>query len=71
MSSRPSTWNVPASKVAKRAHNPIRQIVDKLKIDPKAEKALISLALGTFRIVPVSISDTLLKPPSLTSPTNY
>jgi hypothetical protein len=49
MSSRPSTWNVPASKVAKRAHNPIRQIVDKLKIDPKAEKALISLALGTFR----------------------
>ncbi|GAB5590096.1 hypothetical protein Unana1_04996 [Umbelopsis nana] len=46
MSNRPSSWNVPASKVAKRAHNPIRQIVDKLKVDPNAQKDLISLALG-------------------------
>ncbi|KAG2185737.1 hypothetical protein INT43_002172 [Umbelopsis isabellina] len=46
MSTRPSTWNVPASRVAKNAHNPIRQIVDKLKVDPNAEKDLISLALG-------------------------
>jgi hypothetical protein len=48
MSTRPSAWNVPASKVAKNAHNPIRQIVDKLKIDPNAQKDLISLALGNF-----------------------
>jgi tyrosine aminotransferase len=48
MSTRPSAWNVPASKVAKNAHNPIRQIVDKLKIDPNAQKDLISLALGIF-----------------------
>ncbi|CAO3667082.1 unnamed protein product [Umbelopsis vinacea] len=46
MSTRPSAWNVPASKVAKNAHNPIRQIVDKLKINPNAQKDLISLALG-------------------------
>lgn len=46
MSTRSSTWNVPASRVAKNAHNPIRQIVDKLKVDPNAQKDLISLALG-------------------------
>lgn len=39
-------WNVKASDVAKRAHNPIRQIVDKLKIDSSIQKSFISLSVG-------------------------
>ncbi|KAI9277073.1 tyrosine aminotransferase [Phascolomyces articulosus] len=41
-----TSWNVRSSDVAKRAHNPIRQIVDKLKVDPQAQKSFISLSVG-------------------------
>ncbi|KAI8064583.1 tyrosine aminotransferase [Gongronella butleri] len=41
-----SQWNVPSSHIAQRAHNPIRQIVDKLKLDPQATKTFISLSVG-------------------------
>ncbi|KAI7849307.1 tyrosine aminotransferase [Circinella umbellata] len=41
-----TAWNVRSSSVAKRAHNPIRQIVDKLKVDPQAQKSFISLSVG-------------------------
>jgi tyrosine aminotransferase len=37
---------IPASKVSMRTRNPIRQIVDNLKVQPNAEKKFISLALG-------------------------
>ncbi|KAI9209816.1 pyridoxal phosphate-dependent transferase [Polychytrium aggregatum] len=39
-------WNVPASLVSKRTKNPIRAIVDHLKVVPNKEKHFISLALG-------------------------
>lgn len=41
-----SEWNIKASNISKRAHNPIRQIVDKLKVDPNAQKSFISLSVG-------------------------
>ncbi|KAJ3091615.1 hypothetical protein HK102_014101, partial [Quaeritorhiza haematococci] len=41
-----NTWSVPASVVAKRTSNPIRNIVDQLKIKPNPSKQFISLALG-------------------------
>ncbi|KAL0078054.1 tyrosine aminotransferase [Phycomyces blakesleeanus] len=46
MSSDRKKWSIRSSDVAKRAHNPIRQIVDKLKLDPKATKEFISLSVG-------------------------
>ncbi|KAI7874697.1 tyrosine aminotransferase [Lichtheimia hyalospora FSU 10163] len=41
-----SEWNIKASDISKRANNPIRQIVDKLKVDPNAQKSFISLSVG-------------------------
>ncbi|KAG0232779.1 hypothetical protein BGW42_007939 [Actinomortierella wolfii] len=41
-----SSWKVPASIVAKRTSNPIRAIVDHIKVKPNPEKSMISLALG-------------------------
>ena len=46
MSSERSSWKIKASRTAKQAHNPIRAIVDKLKVDPNATKPLISLSIG-------------------------
>ena len=40
-------WQVDASVAAKRTINPIRGIVDRLKIT-NTEKSFISLALGTI-----------------------
>ncbi|KAF9170856.1 hypothetical protein BGZ80_000197 [Entomortierella chlamydospora] len=39
-------WKVNASIVAKRTSNPIRAIVDHIKVKPNANKSMISLALG-------------------------
>jgi tyrosine aminotransferase len=41
-----SAWDVRASVVAHRTSNPIRKIVDQLKIDPHSEKAMIPLSIG-------------------------
>ncbi|CAO3627945.1 unnamed protein product [Cunninghamella blakesleeana] len=46
MTSTRTSWNIQSSKVSQCAHNPIRQIVDKLKIDPQATKPFISLSVG-------------------------
>ncbi|KAI8978001.1 tyrosine aminotransferase [Pilobolus umbonatus] len=46
MSSDRRSWKIQPSKVSKQAHNPIRAIVDKLKVDPKSKKPLISLSIG-------------------------
>ncbi|KAI8391801.1 tyrosine aminotransferase [Radiomyces spectabilis] len=46
MSSDRAAWKVQSSKVAKSAHNPIRKIVDSLKLDPNAQKEFISLSVG-------------------------
>ncbi|KAI9091884.1 pyridoxal phosphate-dependent transferase [Phlyctochytrium arcticum] len=41
-----ATFNIKASKVSLRTRNPIREIVDNLKVKPNPEKEFISLALG-------------------------
>ncbi|KAG0292216.1 hypothetical protein BGZ97_005658 [Linnemannia gamsii] len=40
------SWKVPASIISKRTSNPIRAIVDHIKVKPNANKSMISLALG-------------------------
>ncbi|KAK9760236.1 hypothetical protein K7432_015972 [Basidiobolus ranarum] len=45
-STRKGEWNIAASKASQRAVNPIRRIVDNLKVSPHPQKAVISLALG-------------------------
>ncbi|XP_072135182.1 tyrosine aminotransferase [Mobula birostris] len=39
-------WNIRASEMSKRTFNPIRTIVDKMKIEPNPKKAMISLSIG-------------------------
>ncbi|XP_078689942.1 tyrosine aminotransferase-like isoform X3 [Branchiostoma floridae x Branchiostoma belcheri] len=39
-------WVVPSSQMAKNTHNPIRQIVDNMKIEPNPEKKMIALSIG-------------------------
>ncbi|KAI7900592.1 tyrosine aminotransferase [Cokeromyces recurvatus] len=46
MSSDRACWNIKASRTAHQAHNPIRAIVDKLKLNPNVTKPLISLSIG-------------------------
>ncbi|KAF9918028.1 hypothetical protein BX616_010553 [Lobosporangium transversale] len=41
-----NSWKVSASIVAKRTSNPIRAIVDHIKVKPNVAKSMISLALG-------------------------
>ncbi|KAK3809262.1 MAG: tyrosine aminotransferase [Benniella sp.] len=41
-----NSWKISASIVAKRTSNPIRAIVDHIKVKPNPEKSMISLALG-------------------------
>lgn len=40
------TWDVSSSDVARRTHNPIRAIVQSLKIEPNPEKKMIPLSIG-------------------------
>lgn len=49
MSSDRASWNIKSSRTAKQAHNPIRAIVDQLKLDPNATKPLISLSIGNVK----------------------
>jgi len=39
-------WNVRASDMARKTRNPIRAIVDNLKIEPNPEKMMIALSIG-------------------------
>lgn len=39
-------WKVPASKAAKRTLNPIRKIVDTMKLEPNPELPMIPLSIG-------------------------
>lgn len=40
-------WNVKMSDFARYTHNPIRAIVEGMKIEPNPEKQLIALSIGT------------------------
>eukprot|EP00999_Lentomonas_sp_LEN2_P002718 NODE_591_length_1341_cov_89.591433_g552_i0.p1 GENE.NODE_591_length_1341_cov_89.591433_g552_i0~~NODE_591_length_1341_cov_89.591433_g552_i0.p1 ORF type:complete len:411 (-),score=82.04 NODE_591_length_1341_cov_89.591433_g552_i0:60-1292(-) len=46
MSRNTNSWQVPASVVAKRTSNPIRKIVDNMKVAPHPDKKMISLSIG-------------------------
>ncbi|XP_016838535.1 tyrosine aminotransferase isoform X2 [Nasonia vitripennis] len=39
-------WNVQASLIAKRTHNPIRSIVENIVVEPNPEKQMIALSIG-------------------------
>jgi len=39
-------WHIPASVTAKTTFNPIRSIVDRMKITPNPEKQMIALSIG-------------------------
>jgi len=41
-----SEWNVQVSKQASRTNNPIRSLVDQMKIEPNPDKEVIKLSLG-------------------------
>lgn len=45
-------WSISASKFALNTSNPVRAIVDTMKISPNPEKSLITLALGDPTITP-------------------
>ena len=46
-SNRPAEWQVRSSYMAKNTLNPIRKIVDGMKLTPNPEKPMISLSIGT------------------------
>ncbi|XP_032891512.1 tyrosine aminotransferase [Amblyraja radiata] len=46
LKSRYTKWNIRASEMSKRTFNPIRAIVDNMKIKPNPEKAMITLSIG-------------------------
>jgi hypothetical protein len=56
MSSDRKTWNIKSSRTAQQAHNPLRAIVDKLKVDPNATKPLISLSIGKHNRIDARVS---------------
>lgn len=41
-----SKWNIKMSEFARYTHNPIRAIVEGLKIDPNPDKQMIALSIG-------------------------
>ncbi len=43
-------WNVRPSEMSKKTINPIRAIVDGMKLTPNPEKPMIALSIGKFCI---------------------
>ncbi|XP_077262785.1 tyrosine aminotransferase-like isoform X2 [Temnothorax americanus] len=56
---RTECWNVCASDIARKTHNPIRSIVENIVVEPNSSKPLIALSIGIsrtdFPLVSVSI----------------
>lgn len=44
--SKRTKWHIPASEMSKRTVNPIRRIVDTMKIEPNPNYSPISLSIG-------------------------
>lgn len=44
-------WAVRASEMSKKTFNPVRAIVDSMKVEPNPKKAMISLSLGEHSAV--------------------
>lgn len=49
--SRKPRWAVRASEMSKKTFNPVRAIVDTMKVEPNPKKAMISLSLGEHSAV--------------------
>lgn len=47
-SSRHKEWKIRSSEFAMKTHNPIRALVDGLKIEPNKDKQMIALSIGEF-----------------------
>jgi hypothetical protein len=46
-----SSWgSIQASYMAKNTHNPIRKIVDGMKLTPNPQKEMIALSIGEFSV---------------------
>jgi hypothetical protein len=41
-------WEVVPSNIAQRTHNPVRNIVENLRLEPNPEKSMIALSIGKF-----------------------
>ena len=46
-------WNVSLSTFAKKTFNPIRNIVENLKIEPHPDKPMIALSIGMYDFQPI------------------
>lgn len=42
-------WNVKISEFAKKTHNPIRALIDRMTIVPNPDKPMIALSIGRLR----------------------
>ena len=43
------SWNVEASDIARNTFNPIRSIVDGMKLTPNPDKPMIALSIGKYK----------------------
>jgi hypothetical protein len=41
-------WQVASSNTARNTHNPIRSIVENLRLEPNPQKTMIALSIGEF-----------------------
>jgi len=46
---RKTNWTVPLSTIGENTFNPIRSIVDTMKITPHPDKPMIALSIGKIR----------------------
>jgi len=49
-------WNVRASDIARKTHNPIRSIVENIIVEPNPNKQMIALSIGELVYFSVSVS---------------
>lgn len=45
------SWGIPASRMARNTFNPIRSIVDGMKLVPNPNKDMIVLSIGEVQVV--------------------
>ena len=46
-----ASWDIPMSIMASNTFNPIRRIVDGMKLTPHPDKEMIALSIGRCRLV--------------------
>ena len=47
------SWNIEVSDIARNTFNPIRSIVDGMKLTPNPEKDMIALSIGKFNFLKI------------------